>query len=111
MTQPKGMDYEQYLLGKLAEEAAEVAQIALKAQQFGLHERFQEGPSNHRRIRAELNDLMGVVSALNDHAGFSFEPDGYAMSSKRIKIETYRQYSQSLGKTVEHTGDSDYDAA
>lgn len=31
-----GMNREQYLLGKLAEEGSEVAQMALKTQQFGL---------------------------------------------------------------------------
>lgn len=30
------MSHEQYLLGKFAEELVELAQIALKAQQFGL---------------------------------------------------------------------------
>lgn len=58
----------QYLLGKLAEEAGELAQIAIKAQQFGLGEtQCGQGdvfPTNAKRVQAELNDVIGVIKML-----------------------------------------------
>ncbi len=56
----------QYLLTKLAEEAAEIAQISLKTQQFGLDERYNDGLSNKERCHQELDDLNGVIQLLND---------------------------------------------
>jgi NTP pyrophosphatase (non-canonical NTP hydrolase) len=63
------MNNEQYLLGKLAEEAAELAQIAIKAQQFGLAHVFggSGNPdilSNLQRIEDEYNDIVGIVAML-----------------------------------------------
>ena len=55
-----GMNREQYLLGKLAEEGSEVAQMALKTQQFGLDEVYVD-ESNRQRLHGELNDLLTIV--------------------------------------------------
>lgn len=66
------MDRIQYLLSKIAEEAAEVAQMAAKTQQFGLQERYQNGPTNAERLRAELSDLQTVVGMLTQETGHSF---------------------------------------
>ena len=53
------MTAQQYILCKLAEEANEVAQRALKAQQFGI-EQTEPGKSqdNGERLESELLDLM-----------------------------------------------------
>lgn len=86
----------QYLLSKLAEEAAEIAQIALKAQQFGLDEIYQV-ETNKQRTHKELNDLLGVLFLLNQEEGFAFEPNQEAIQAKVEKILEYRQYAVDLG--------------
>lgn len=94
------MTLTQYLLVKIAEEAAEVAQIALKTAHFGLSERHPERlETNAERIYAELNDLNAMVLRLNDVAfgEFHYEPDHIAMSQKMAKVEHYLAYSRSLG--------------
>lgn len=94
------MTLTQYLLVKIAEEAAEVAQIALKTAHFGLSE-TQPGrdETNAQRIYAELNDLNAMVLRLNDVAfgEFHYEPDHMAMAQKMAKVEHYLAYSRSLG--------------
>lgn len=94
------MTLEQYLLGKLAEEANEVAQRALKAQQFGLDE-TQKGKDedNAGRIYGELNDLNGIVALLNDNIeGFDYEPDPEAIAAKGNKVEKYKKLSKKQGR-------------
>ncbi|HDR9501268.1 TPA: hypothetical protein QDC06_004564 [Burkholderia cepacia] len=94
------MTLTQYVLIKIAEEAAEVAQIALKTAHFGLSE-TQPGraETNAQRIYAELNDLNAMVLRLNDVAfgEFFYDPDHVAMSQKMAKVENYLAYSRSLG--------------
>ncbi|KVC49924.1 hypothetical protein WS58_06270 [Burkholderia pseudomultivorans] len=94
------MTITQYLLVKIAEEAAEVVQIALKTAHFGLSE-TQPGraETNAQRIYAELNDLNAMVLRLNDVAfgEFHYEPDHMAMARKMAKVEHYLAYSRSLG--------------
>ncbi len=91
------MSNAQFLLGKLAEEAAEVAQIALKAQQFGLDE-VKPGQSytNAERIQQELNDLIAVVGMLEGE-GFTFEQQEDQLYSKVDRVIQYREYSVKLG--------------
>lgn len=94
------MNRQQYLLVKLAEEAAEVAQIALKTSQFGLEERFPNHPDNNAtRCHAELNDVLGIVKMLNEEFGFNFEPSEEAQLAKRDKVNHYYAYSVQLGET------------
>ena len=96
------MTNEQYLLGKLAEEAAELAQIAIKAQQFGIDEVFggDSNPdklSNRDRIEAEFNDVLGIIYALdveeNVHVTQNFE----AQNEKVRKMHKWRDYARELG--------------
>ena len=92
------MNQLQYLLTKLAEEAAEVAQIALKTSQFGPDEKMPgQLLTNFERIHLELNDLLAVVDCLNKFHSFGFDPDPVAMFNKQLKIGKYRQYSIELG--------------
>lgn len=94
------MTLTQYYLIKLAEEASEVAQIALKSAHFGLSERHPERTENNaQRIYAELNDLLAMVYRLEDasRGEFHFVEDRHAVSAKMDKVDHYLAYSQSLG--------------
>lgn len=98
------MNNEQYLLGKLAEEAAELAQIAVKAQQFGLKEVFggQEGTplNNAQRIELEYNDVMGVINMLNGEVNAGILQRVGLQQKKAEKVTKWRDYARTLG-TVE----------
>jgi NTP pyrophosphatase (non-canonical NTP hydrolase) len=89
------MNKVQYLLTKLAEEAAEVAQAALKAQQFGFHSEYN-GETNLERLQTELNDMATIVELINIHrqeAWLNFVPS----SDKKRKVEYYYNESKNLG--------------
>ena len=93
------MNYSQYLLIKLAEEASEIAQVALKTAQFGLDEIYPNlTETNAERIYSELNDLAAIVIMLNnDEAPFNFSLDFTKMAAKQEKVSKYLQYSVDLG--------------
>src|SRR5579872_1371766 len=98
------MTLQQFYLAKIAEEASEIAQIALKASQFGLTERYPQDPKNNaERLCAELTDLQAMVLRLVDTspAGeFWFDIgslDHVAIARKLQKVDHYLAYSQSLG--------------
>lgn len=89
----------QYLLGKLAEEASEVSQIALKTQQFGLHEVYSEQSfTNSERIHQEINDLMAIIEILNEEFKFGYGIDRGHITNKKIKVNKYYEYSRTLGE-------------
>ncbi|MFT4064335.1 hypothetical protein [Paraburkholderia sp.] len=97
------MTLTQFYLTKISEEADEIAQIALKAQQFGLSE-VQPGrdQSNAQRMYGEINDLLAMVHRLSEvsKGEFFFDiglPDHVAISMKLSKVEKYLAYSRSLG--------------
>ncbi|HEO1828237.1 TPA: hypothetical protein VAM16_003516 [Acinetobacter baumannii] len=93
------MSHEQFLLMKLAEEATEVAQIALKTAQFGMNERHPiEKLNNKKRIHLEINDLLAIVDELNSWYHFNFQPDHLAKIRKIEKLNHYLAYSIELGK-------------
>lgn len=93
------MTHEQFLLMKLAEEASEIAQIALKTAQFGMTEKHPDMTLNNKeRVHLELNDLLAVVDELNTWTQFGFK-ENYAAKIKKIeKLNKYLGYSVSLGK-------------
>lgn len=98
------MDYEQHLLCKLAEEASEIAQAAMKCQQFGFNDvnpRVTGGVSNKELLHKELHDILGVVSLLNATAGLNFVPDDNKVLDKEKKIEHWRERSIVLNKVKE----------
>lgn len=95
------MNREQYLLLKLAEEATEVAHIAMKCAQFGVNN--VGGPKvemNSDRLSAELNDLLAIVSMLGSESFFQFHKDTYAISDKVDRVEEWYSVSKSLGKVT-----------
>lgn len=100
----------QYLLGKLAEEASELAQIAIKAQQFGLDEVFggQETPlSNAERISGEFSDVVGVIAMLQLEENADIDSDDEAVAKKMVKVDKWRKYARELG-LVEEKDTMDY---
>lgn len=94
------MDREQYLLGKLAEEASEISQIALKTQQFGMDEVYEEA-SNKERCHEELNDLLSIVKMLNVECNFDYRQPNINLDvylKKVDKVNKYYNYSKELGR-------------
>lgn len=92
----------QYLLTKLAEESSEVAQIALKTQQFGLEEQHPKLEfTNRQRIHQELDDLFAIVDMLNSEFFFEYLPNLEALDKKIMKVNKYYEYSKNLGLVVE----------
>ena len=92
------MNIEQYLLTKLAEEASEISQIALKAQQFGMSEVMAGQPlTNAERIYAELNDLVAILEMLDCNSPFRFVPSSEAIAQKKSKVLKYAKYTHELG--------------
>ena len=99
----------QYLLGKLAEEAGELAQIAIKVQQFGIEEVFVikgDSQSNRERIEAELNDVIGVVKMLNIEEDIDIAQDDTAQTAKMNKVNKWRDYAKELGLVEPGAGDA-----
>lgn len=93
------MDRLQLLLGKLAEEAAEVGKIALKTQQFGLDESHPEQKlTNKERTHQELNNLLAIVEMLNEQFDFGFTIDREHILNKKLKVNKYAKYSEELGQ-------------
>jgi hypothetical protein len=94
------MTIRQFLLTKLAEECAEVAQRAIKQQQFGGHE-VQEGQelTNRERLLNEYNDLVAMVEFLREFGEIP-ESENLALviEQKRFKVNKYLKLSQELGQ-------------
>lgn len=92
LTKQKGdtMNRLHYLLSKVAEEAAEVAQMAAKTQQFGLRERYQDQPENFVRLAEELSDLLTVFGMLTQESGVSFGVHCAQINPDKVdKVERY----------------------
>lgn len=76
----------QYLLGKLAEKASEVAQMAIKCANFGLHEtRTVDDPTNFSRLAEELEDLEFMRTKLE------------AAMDREARLLKYKQYRVDIG--------------
>jgi len=92
------MNRTQLLLAKLAEEGAEVAQIALKTQQFGIEETCPgQSDTNAQRTHKELDDLWAAVEMLNDECGFGYIPNRARIDAKKAKVNAYAAHSANLG--------------
>lgn len=81
----------QYLLSKIAEEAAEVTQMVAKTQQFGLKEKYRTlGPTNAERLGEEVTDLMTVLGMLSTETGIEFGITVEQMSPEKVdKVNHY----------------------
>jgi len=92
------MNQLQFYLTKLAEESSEVAQIALKTQQFGPGEVMPgQSLNNFERCHLELNDLWAMVEELNDKFDFGYVPNREQIETKKAKVRKYLGYSIHLG--------------
>lgn len=92
------MSFEQWLLTKLAEECVEVAQRALKAQQFGFKEVQKDQPFNNaERLSGELADLNTTARLLIQLKLIGPFDDLNIDELKRQKLNKYLEYSRSLG--------------
>ena len=93
------MNRQQLLLTKLAEECTEIAQRALKAQQFGLEE-MEPGQlrTNRERIHLELDNLMAAVQMLNVDCGLGYVPNEVRMLAKIQKVDKFYQYAIECGQ-------------
>lgn len=88
----------QFLLCKLAEEASEIAQIALKAQQFGLDEVMPGQPlTNAERTYEELDDLFAIVGLLMNESDFSYVGSKERQQAKHARVIKYSNISVALG--------------
>ena len=87
----------QFLLGKLAEEAAEVSQIALKTQQLDLDgEHLVLNETEAQPIHNELNDLMAIVEMLNDECELDYIPEEGTIRSTKARVRRYAESSRLL---------------
>lgn len=91
------MSREQFLLLKLAEECAEVAQMCSKCMQFGLEETYIL-ETNIQILHKELVEVLAIISMLNTDCNFEFSPSQGAMEEKCRKVDKYYKYSVELGK-------------
>lgn len=91
----------QYYLVKVAEEAAEVAQMALKTSQFGADEKMPGQPyTNFERLVQEFTDLTTMVNVLVQKFGLPLEDNEEfqeACLRKLTKVAKYLEYSRQLG--------------
>ncbi len=96
------MNTTEYLLSKLAEECAEVTQRATKAQRFGLDE-VQPGQylNNRQRLTDEVEDLLVILSMLEDRGIVVLDHLESAVDEKEAKILKYMEYSRQCGTLVD----------
>lgn len=93
------MTYEQFLLCKLAEECNEVAQDALKTQQFGFESFHPDtGMTNTEYLTNELNDLLAILEMLEENGSFTFTPCPEAIKAKKEKVLKFLEFSKELKK-------------
>ncbi len=93
----------EYLLVKLAEECAEVAQRATKALTFGIHEIQKDQPhTNSERIMQEMADMAAVVGMLQDEGTLPTDVFKFRemVEAKKLKLAWYMEYSRSKGCLV-----------
>lgn len=99
------MNTEQYLLARVAEEANEVSQRALKAQLFGLDEVQPGQPYNNAaRLRQEYADLYACLDALTEYSGYPVDTiQSGEPRAKREKLARFAQIAFEQGQISEDT--------
>lgn len=90
------MNETQYLLVKLGEEAAEIAQATGKALIFGLDDEYK-GETNRESIVKEINDLLAIVVMLENRSVIEGIGNQQAINNKIEKVELYMDYSEKCG--------------
>jgi len=93
------MNYQQYLLVKLAEECNEIAQMAIKCSLFGydsVDPRENTGETNAFKLFKEMLDFTAVIDELGGVTDVDFpdfDHEGY-IEMKREKLKHYYEVSQ-----------------
>jgi len=89
------MNKQQYYLLKLAEEATELAQVAIKCAQFGLDEVHPNTlEKNYEALNKEWNDVLAcAILVESEDERFDYDGDGDLLDMKFVKIEKYRKIS------------------
>ena len=89
------MTVRQYVLGQLAQECAEVAHRASKAQHFGMDE-IEPGQAltNRVRLQGELDDLIAVAEMLD----LDIRPSNETRHAKHAKVTRMLGYARELGQ-------------
>ena len=93
------MNYQQYLLVKLAEESSEVAQMAIKCSLFGydsVDPRENTGETNAFKLFKELLDFSAVMAELEGSTDVDFDEintEDY-IEMKRLKLKHYFDVAQ-----------------
>lgn len=102
------MNQLQYLLGKLAEEAAEVAQASLKGAQFGLGRVIPgQNITNAEKCYREIDDLIGVLELLRERHNFGYTPNEARIAAKKVKVMSYMVECINLGTVDRHVKDDE----
>ena len=92
------MNKQEYLLIKLAEEASEIAQMAIKTAQFGMDEVYQiQDKTNSERLAGEITDLKAVIEMIEDHSGINLNLGREAMDKKKEKVNFYMGVCKNIG--------------
>ena len=90
----------QYLLIKLAEEASEISQMALKSSHFGLEEVYND-EYNKARLQQELTDLNAIVKMLNYEFDFGYEVSDADVEIKINKVNEWYNHSVTYGHVTD----------
>lgn len=100
------MNFREWLLVKLGEEAAEVAQRAAKYLQYGGHEQETGQPyTNRERLRQELNDLACIVHLCEENdllVPQSIEAINAYGQAKLPRLYSYLELSRSLNRVKQN---------
>lgn len=103
------MSWIQYLLCKLAEECNEIAQRALKAQQFGITQHHPSYPKNNEdMLHDEINDFYAIVELLQAEGYLQGHPNSTTVSVINsidlVKIEAKKQKIRKYYDISKHHG-------
>jgi NTP pyrophosphatase (non-canonical NTP hydrolase) len=93
------MQYREFLYAKLAEEAGEIAQMAIKTSLFGENNKDPSKPdsdTNAQALGKELNDLLTVFALLNklDQPSASEDDIIYDVSDEHIEMKMQKLKQQ-----------------
>ena len=92
------MNHTEHLLTCLSEECLEVAKDISKSNRFGLSDRNPlnpKGMTNQQRIIRELNDLMAVISILEDEGLLPKDWQSASLQTeKRDKVRRFMDYAR-----------------
>ena len=91
----------EYLLTCAAEEGGEISQAAAKCARFGLYDRhpINDDIPNAALLIREINDLLGVVEAIEEmgHPSFCMIGDRKQIDEKKEKLKKWMNYSSGVG--------------